>query len=625
MRELSPLRSGTTSESVVPHLPSRVLSAGLMFCALGFLLHFVPNFGTPLQSDTDWIYRLMTASQSNEELAGAIPRAFQELGAYPQGPISGFVRWYQATGRLNIADSIAWWQTARFAGDSADLWRLVAILFMSLSVSLFYLISVRLGVARTVALLLSLSLMMGPFDIWDVYNTSEPRALFFMMLALYLTLRSANAAAVAASAVAMLLAVLTKEPFVVGWALVPLFIVVRESSGQPWEPGRVLRGRAGELSAHAIAIFVLAAFVIYLRANVSVLQSNISIAGGFPDASFLLLFALYFVRSVVPWVLAPLALLLLLLTYHRRDTWQLAAGMREWQVSARFRWLVSGLGLVTAMSALVYLGTGRLVAGHYAVPSNVFAALLLAVLVSPAFRAVAPSFNGRAGKLIVVAVVLTLVWPLYGDNASLLRSAAILAAGLIPLTIVAILHYATPLRVSRYPVDYGLWIVALVVFIPAIANIVDRSAQYRVDQWKWRALIDDVVTRSPRGATVLLRFADPTMFETAASLQANTLLAGRYDLVYRLAIQDTSLLAESNDLATLTRSRIDAFNESSPGLSDNRPVVTVTADRKGERFTGESAREGIGAAVMRAVRNPLNFFGELLVGNKRAYLNYSIT
>lgn len=608
------------------HLPVRPRAVLLLFCLLGLMLHWLPNWGVPLHSDTSFIFRLMAAPPENRELAGAIPPGFKAFGAYPQSPFSGFIALYRNTERFWVVDIVSFWLIAKIAGANADLWRLIPILSLSLAVGLFYLTCLELKIPRSIALLLSLSLLLAPLDIWVDYNKSESRGILFLMLALYLVLKSGRLREAILSATAMLLAVLTKETFLPAWLLIPALILYREwSRPASARPGRVRR-LVRQFIPHAVAVALLAMFVVYLKISFPLASSYVSANIGKRISLFT--FGLGYLRGIKPVllndvVLAKVALLALLVAlyawlYHRSHFRAFAkAYMRK-----RFLLVISILLVVIVLHAIPYYFTGRVISGRYLVPANFLGALLLGFALTSFYRVIVLPVLQHRWKFILAGLLLFLVWPSsLGSYREILLSTillAVIAGG------IGVGHFVTSLKLRKYWADYAVVAIALVIVIPHVDGILHNAAQNRVDQTAWQALIDQVAEDAPRRAHIVLNFREPYMVETAYSLEANTLLLGRYDLTYHLLIEDES--AYQQDSGYL-RYQVDAFNMGRLPLpaEGNGNVVYVYADREGHSRSGSVAPLSLRERISLLFRSPGNSFKTRYFSAKTPYLNYRIS
>lgn len=117
----------------------------------------------------------------------------------------------------------------------------------------------------------------------------------------------------------------------------------------------------------------------------------------------------------------------------------------------------------------------------------------------------------------------------------------------------------------------------LILMIPTVGTLVKNRAQNRIDQQAWQSLISQV-KEAPVAAHVVLEFDDPFMIETAQSLEANTIMAGRSDLTYHLNVGGYSDSVQREDFVNKL---IELFNlEREPIISDTE-ILYIKADRKG--------------------------------------------
>lgn len=456
----------------------------LLFNFLGLTLHFFPNLKIPFHSDFTWFYRMQTTS--DKDLANAIPVGMREIGAYPKNFSDACRDWWQYSGRFNCGDVFGQRLTAKIAGESADLWRVVDILFLSSTLSLFYFILRDLKVANMVAILVSLGLFFQSLGIWTDYKSSEPRAIFFLILGFLLVLKSNKVWASYLSALAILAASLTKETFVLAWVLMPALIL--------WRGKKIL---PGELFPHFIALGLFVAFYLYLRLFYPVLTSGYVFGNPTTNNMSVSYFLLNIMRMAPVyfkdlWFLVIFSILLLI-EFKFRFKEALFATFRIF-LNKRLRFLIFFTVLSIFLAALPYFLTGREIVDRYQLPGNFYFALAVAILVTPIYRYAYKI--GQAGhKLLILSLLMIFV---FGQ----------------------------------------------------IRFILVRSSQNRIDQTAWQGLIDVVVRAAPVDGHVVLNFDDPYMVETAYSLEANTLFLGRRDLTYHLIVDNENNVAHESFVRT---------------------------------------------------------------------------
>jgi hypothetical protein len=224
----------------------------------------LPNYNIPLQSDITWIYRLQT--NLSNQLDQSIPYGLQVTGAYDRNFIGHFIKWYQLNGRYNIADNFALKSISHIAGEDANAWRLITVIIVCLGVWIFYLIGLSLGFPKGLFFLLCLSLYLYPLDIWIDYRSTEPRAFLLLSLSILTAIRLKRYMWYVFSSALFLLAVLTKETFIIYWVLFPIILYLKKPNS--------LRRTLIETVPYIGAVAILSVFVLLLKINIPLLNSG---------------------------------------------------------------------------------------------------------------------------------------------------------------------------------------------------------------------------------------------------------------------------------------------------------------------------------------------------------------
>lgn len=457
--------------------------------------------------------------QVEDEKATSYPSWMREIGAYPDSIFANFGKWYQLTGRYNIVDFALFRSLATIAGDNADLWRLFYVLLMAASVSFFYLVSRELGVSGKVRILLVLALLLWPLGPWTDYKTSEPKALPLLLVAYLLALGSKKLVAKVTSFLLMLAAVLIKETLLVGYLLIPFLILSQNLKDRGATFGQLFRKTVRELSPYIFSIVFLLLYFLIIRARWGVVEGSYVFINGDLKLNILEYF-FYNSLNLFPAFVNSVARLvvfgLLMLFFFVNSKMKISEILEGWQRSV---WLIIGLILTILAYELVYFWTGRQLFDRYLIPGNFLAALLFGLLITPLFLRLAPTWQ---------------------------------------------------------KVFFGL---VLILMIPAVGILVKNSAQNRIDQQAWQSLISQV-KEAPADAHVVLEFDDPFMIETAQSLEANTLLAGRGDLTFHLMIVGNSGNLQKGGLLDKSIELFNLGRELAPAR-DKGDILYVKADRGG--------------------------------------------
>lgn len=501
--------------------PRRALAlAFLVSLVLGLGIHLWPLWGDPPSPDVTFYYRLQVANESLEPL---IPHGLAMTGARPMTALEAIRSQYAEFGRLNWLDGLLFRLTAWLADGNGDIWRLVFLVFNAGAVAFFFRVARLLEVPLGVALVLAAGLLLRPADAWQHAHDSEPKAVFFLMLALYLPLRFRGFWSQAGGAAAMLASALTKEPFVATWPLALTVALIAE------RPERSLRAwlTSRALWAHAIAFagFALntALFIVFVP-NAHSYPMNF-VARSFSFATFIRQYWTNIEPALlagqVGFIVLTLVVLGLVTTLFSARARMIALGaLRE-----RSHWAVLLAALVgVVLHGAVYWGTKRLVFdGRYAIPANYLVALGLGVFAAILARSLGTrgSLASKIGMIITagIAIILALPW-----------------------------------------VDRAF----------QQASICHRSR----NGLEW--LIRDLNTSLPRGTHVVVRLPNALSIEMAYILQAESLFRERSDLIYHLEVADSRDFESDRGML---RWLVEGFNVGRPELpsdpDSNAPVATV--------------------------------------------------
>lgn len=612
MREFSIRREGRVS----------TVAYVLGFCLFGLIIHGLPNLGIPLHSDVTWIYRLQTSH--DKALERSIPYGMVQWGANPKNLFEACVDRYQFAGRLSCMDVAALRLIARFADGNGDLWRISYILTMATAVALFYMSMVRLNVPKPIAGLLALGLYFSPLDVWTDHKTAEPRGALFLMLSVYLILSYRTVWASILAAGAMLLAVLTKEPFLASWVVLPSIIYWRDNGviqfSRRWERS----GLIIKIAPHFAAFCIFLAFAFGMRATVPKNFDYASfILGPYPPARS---FIETYLRSMSPILLAELwnvlqlaffgSLLVAFVWIYKRSS------LRNLVTRASKKHhlvLLAGLLAAIFLHGVIYYVTKRPIVGRYVLPANFLFAMFIGLALTPIYQTILLPFIRSSWKLLVVWSALLLIWPDHSTVRIVINTLVILVAAIATYILPRILNVE-----SRSALRSSVLAALMVILaLPHLDTALHNAAQNRVDQNSWQELVDRVADESPKGAHVVLEFQEPFMIETAMGLEANSLLQGRYDLTYHLEVEDTSAYTRYSGFL---RALVDSFNF---GRDRNRAIgsanaLCIRADRDGGSTVGS-------ILLTRANRLPgpiqvlRKSFIERYYVSKIGYLSYEIS
>lgn len=341
----------------------------ISFICFGFILHWVPNYRIPLQSDVTWLFRLQVID--NEELQQVIPEALKVIGAQKQEFSKFVISWHQSTGRWNFIGLASSRILAQFAAGNADLMRLFYIIILSSSIAIFYFICQELKIPKVLAILLSLSLFFYPLDIWSDYVNGEAKALLFLILSIYSAQKCRNFLWSTISAIFMTLSALTKENFLIYWVVV-LAIVYSKSD---------LNNRKKYLFPHFISFLILVLYVLYLKINFPLVNEGYVMMGTQSQISPFTFIPSYILQLSSITTLFILVCLPIWLFKGKI----IMASIRNYNFG-RNKLIISSIISAIILHGFTYYLIGRSVLGRYIIPANYLSSLMIGLFLIPLFK-----------------------------------------------------------------------------------------------------------------------------------------------------------------------------------------------------------------------------------------------
>jgi len=594
---------------------------------LAFLLHVAAFWGVALDSDTKPTYLMQI--ETAPELRAATPYGLWAAMAYPLGPVEACLQAYAAYSRYNCVETTLMRSIAATAGDNPDAWRLVYFAFNGASVALFVLIARPIGVPAVVVIVLALSLILGPLDLWTDAKSAEPKATVFMLLALWLAHRARSWPGQSLAALAMLLAALTKEPYAASWVVVLGAAVARhvERSDRPLLASLLSAWRP--LLPHFLAMLALGVYVGFLVLTVPQ-RANIVLPADLPYPpvdravpQYLWWIQPGLLRGCLPQMLLVGAVALVVLV--RREPGAVTA-LRRRYTRAPFLILLAGLLGGTVLHGMVYFLAGRLITDErYLVPGNYLLALTACAALLPVFRTLSPRALRQLGLAVLAAAVLSHLWRTWfsrGIRTGLLDELTIIGLGVA--AVVALVAFVL-VRLARRPSPTVSAMVAgaiSLLLVPHVDLALNYAGTWRVFEVGWQEYLDDVLAQAPPDGHVLLRFAGPNMIEQVWATEVYTLRRGRLDLTYHLDVGSSPYPDGPSDL--VHDYFVWAYNqERRPLPPDGREVLVVRAARTG--IERNVPRRLFGPpAVALLVRSPSAFFWNRYVEGKASYWRYEL-
>lgn len=552
--------------------------------AISFVLHALPYAKTPFSTDVNWHFRVQVLP-ADSPAAQHIPPVFTRFAVQPgQSTFDAFLGWHAFTSRYNIFDFVALRTIARLAPDSAFAWKLYAWFFGTGATLFLFLLLQRCGVSLQLAWWLGIvSLFFLVDDYWVEYKAAEPRAAFFFMLAAWATARPNGRWRDPVAALAMGVAVLTKEPFAAGWVLLLSLWYAREvatgdGSIRPW-----VRRFVRWALPHAAVVVACGAFIVYLRAThpVAVSYAEIDRSPGVVTAvKALIVSFLPTPADLLPIVIGAALLVLVNLD---KGAYRGLARLRSEPFA---RVVLAGALLHLIAHVLIYRAGGRVVHGHYVVPLNYTVLLALGIVLRTSFSNFRIPLNGRAAALAVAALLLAN----HSDRLAMIGS------NLLALSLLVAVAVAWRLR---------RWLVAPIVAGFLLLGAADRMVFPRAYSFHnecvtFAQLLADIGRQAPPRATIIARVDDPYLNETVQSAEANLILRadGRRDLQFRFQPQDGSLGRANPFVRNLIRIYNDRVYE------PDRPQLQIHLDRAGQQNVSKMLFPD---AVKLLVRQPAAF------------------
>lgn len=570
----------------------KTTSVILLIIFLVVFLHIVMNWDIPLQSDVNWYFRLQISNK--KELAFRVPEGYREIGAYPTSLLQSLITWHRFTGRYNLLDTTTLRISAIIAQDNPNTWRMIFAAPLCASLVLFYWVARKLQINSVVALILTLGLLVSPIDAWTSYHTSEPKAIFFLMLSIYFTLRPISWWSATLSSIFMVLAFLMKETFIVGWTLIPFFYCLKQS----------FRKKIIYLIPHLAGILLIGLFVILLNTSQINKTSDYIFANKTQGISPRNIFDT--VTSFTPKLFQGKLVALSLFSAMFFLFIKKGAVVNIFKQLLAKRLIIASLVAAISASILPYIFTNRVVGGHYILPGNFFSALLCGILIT-AFCNFFASKLKKYWTTFILLLALFFLLPFESKEDSLVNGLILIATWVFSMSFLKF----NLLKFHKKGPALVVLISLFLLFYPHARFVYFFSIQNRVDQMAWEKFNQDVYRLIPVNALVNLIFEDPYMIETAQSLEVNTWLTGRDDLSFYMS---TNPLLYKSD-AGFTKYLVDTFNRRTYKQISN--TINIYANRDSGCKNTYSRKLQQKASGMINIARALGYRGDFC-----PYLNY---
>lgn len=584
----------------------------LIFFLLGVILHFIPSIGTPLHSDVNWIFRLQTAKDifTNHE----IPPIFKSFGAYPHNFISFLIEWKQLTGRFNYLDVASFRIITELFGANADYWRLSYILFVGPAVGFFYLICKEFDVVKPIRIFLSLGLMLFPLDIWTNYMTAEPKAVFFLMLALLLLLKAKSVATIYLSALLVFISFLFKETFIFSLIVIPGFWYWRfgEKKQIPIKLSTFIINIKSTLKKfypfllpYLFSLIIFISYVLVIKVLVPNNNTGYPFETGFFGKS-IVEFTINSLSQIIPiyfsglWI--PIGLFIICSMVLYKSSYPKKNILKSLQEYAYEKNIIIFLSIsfTTIFTIFIYFLSSRDIIGRYGLPSNFLVALLTGIIFTIFYKNVLIPLYNKKPLTLLFLVSLVCIWPARGFLLSVSTITILSTVSMFILLFKKIIHEFSTITIAKIFLSACL----LIFSIPHLDTIIRRSIQNREDQRVWHSLIQSVSTIPPRNSLVSLKFQEPLMIETAESLWANVYLNGRSDLMFYLEFEDNSRMNQSGYITAQYQLFNNGLNHKK--FSKFQNILYVKADRKRKKSNIVS-KPKLNEAISLMISNPQKF------------------
>lgn len=182
-----------------------------------------------------------------------------------------------------------------------------------------------------------------------------------------------------------------------------------------------------------------------------------------------------------------------------------------------------------------------------------------------------------SGKLIflwlsILITALLVELPYMLTNRALLGRYIVPANFLISILIglVATNYYGTFKFRKRILRNLLFLSLVFLIFFPSLISVISQSTKDRADAESWNNLVSKVII-APVNSHVVVELEESSMVETAFSLEANSLLAKRYDLVFH------ANLLNSGDVncASFNCYNVQLFNLNRTPISNDANIIHV--------------------------------------------------
>lgn len=306
-----------------------------------------------------------------EKIKDAIPQGMKEIGAYPYSSLATCIRWNRVTERINCGDLITGKYLALIARGNADIWRIIYIVFLSLSGFFIFKLLLKLKVPKTVAIPLLLTFLFSPIGIWTDYKSAEAKGVLFLTLSFYFAFNKK----LLVSFLFFTMAIFTKETFLSG-----IFFI---SGLYMWKPEESYKEVILKLMPFFVISVLTLFYFLFLRSNNTSGYVFYAIGTNFSLRTFfyniLNLFPVFIAGRPVLSAAGLFVLWFLFAFFSARERIFSLLLKRD-------RVLIFSLIFSLVFSVLPYLLTGRAVVDRYLIPANIFIIFIVAVIFASFYK-----------------------------------------------------------------------------------------------------------------------------------------------------------------------------------------------------------------------------------------------
>ncbi len=531
----------------------------LSYFTITTILYILPFIKLPLGYDTAWMFFVFSSDTSL-----TLTHYYESARIIPGNIIESVKSVSNFYGRASFLNLGQYWLLAKLFPELGIIWRLLPVAAMTISVFLWHKIFSKFHLPYIILSIIIFFLITDPSSIWMDWNKAESIGFLFYTIACYCSF-SNKSISYYLLVFCFLASLFFKETFFIGLPLIILFRMYTANTNK-MDSIRIfiikfIKNNVFLLISSFGYVVFMTIFFLSIDLSNSYFLNLVEVSPEF--FPFIIEYIklqlpiyfgdLYFIYF--PIIILLLGILLLDILFFSEKTTE----------NYNLKWMIFLSYIFTFVFYFFVVYEFGVIYRRYMVPINIFNMMFLVFM----FKFYSHYLKFNISIIIFPILCLPCIFWIYKFN--------VILSVLLLIFVLTTIVYVNYSKLSKLRIELIKIISVLFIAIPVADQLIVNLAASRSELIQWKSVTSAIKSNEIKSeSTLLLNLSNNFIIEHAISMEINSLISGRDDIVFFVNTKNLPQNIKSNSFQL---KEIQRFNQGkTPNLNENYEIYRISND-----------------------------------------------